>query len=66
MSLKYYALNDHCGSKPISKFVASEEQFDSIDECCRAKFPQSVSDCCEAGSCTLSGNLKFIPVSYYL
>ena len=65
MSLKFYAVDDHCGAKAMSEFRAMEERFDSLDECCRKKFPQSVSDCCEAGDngCSLSGSLKFIPVS---
>ena len=64
MALKYYADIGHCNTKATSMFRALEDRFDSLDECCRAKFPQSVSDCCEAGDgCSLSGNLKFIPVS---
>lgn len=68
MSLKFYAVDDHCGSKAMSEFRALEERFDSLDDCCRIKFPLSVSDCCEAGEdgCLRSGHLKFIPVSTFL
>lgn len=68
MSLKFYAVENHCDSKAMSKFRAMEERFDSLDECCRAKFPQSIADCCSVreGECSLSGNLKFIPVSIFL
>jgi hypothetical protein len=69
-SLKFYAVDDHCDAKDMSQFRLSEERFESLDECCRAKFPQSISDCCEAGNendglgCSLSGYVKFIPVSH--
>jgi hypothetical protein len=65
MALKFFADNDHCGTKSISTFKELEDRFDSLDECCQTKFPQSVSACCEAGDggCLLSGNFKFIPVS---
>jgi hypothetical protein len=65
MALKYYADSKHCGTKTVSTFRALEDRFDSLDECCQTKFPQSVSECCEAGDtgCSLSGNIKFIPVS---
>ena len=65
MELRYYADVDHCETKSLSKFQAMEDRFVSLDDCCRAKFPQNISDCCEAGGngCNLSGNLKFIPVS---
>ena len=68
MSLKFYAVDDHCGSKAMSEFRALEERFDSLDDCCRIKFPLSVSDCCDAGEdgCLRSGHLKFIPVSTFL
>ena len=67
MALKYYADDKHCGAKAKSTFRALEERFDSLDECCRAKFPLHISDCCEAGGngCALSGNIKFIPVSNF-
>ena len=67
MSLKYYANDNHCDVKAISEFRAMEERFDSLDDCCQAKFPQNISDCCEAAEngCLLSGNYKFIPVSTY-
>ena len=65
MLLKFYALDNYCAAKAMSEFRATEERFGSLDECCRSKFPQSVSDCCEAGDngCSLSGIFKFIPVS---
>jgi hypothetical protein len=65
MALKYYANSDFCSTKAMSKFRALEVRFDSLDDCCHTKFPQYVSDCCESsdGSCSLSGNLRFIPVS---
>lgn len=65
MSLKYYANDNHCDVKAISEFRAMEERFNSLEDCCRAKFPQNISDCCEAADngCSLSGNHKFIPVS---
>ena len=68
MLLKFYAVDDHCGTKAMSEFRAMEERFDSLDDCCRVKFPQSVSDCCETGDggCSLSGSMKYIPVSSFL
>ena len=65
MSLKYYANDNICDVKAISEFRAMEERFNSLEDCCRAKFPQNISDCCEAvdNGCSLSGNHKFIPVS---
>lgn len=65
MELKYYSVDNHCDAKAISSFWASEDRFDSLEECCQTKFPQSVSDCCNAGEngCSLSGNHKYIPVS---
>ena len=65
--LKFYAVHDHCGTKAMSEFRAMEERFDSLDDCCRVKFPQSVSDCCKAGDggCSLSGNIKYIPVRLF-
>lgn len=66
MTLKFYAINGrHCSSKAMSAFRAMEERFDSLDDCCRTKFPQNVSNCCQDGDgdCSLSGNIKFIPVS---
>ena len=67
MLLKFYAVDDHCGTKARSEFRAMEERFDSLDDCCRVKFPQSVSDCCETGDgdCSLSGSMKYIPVSSF-
>ena len=64
MMPKFYAINGHCGSKAMSEFRAMEERFDSLDDCCRAKFPHDISNCCKDGGddCSLSGNLKFIPV----
>ena len=64
MMPKFYAMNSHCGSKAMSEFRAMEERFDSLDDCCRAKFPHDISNCCKDGGddCSLSGNLKFIPV----
>ena len=66
MALKYYADDKSCGAKAMSAFRAFETRFDSLDECCHAKFPLHISDCCEAGDCTISGNVKFIPVSRFL
>jgi hypothetical protein len=66
MALKYYADDKSCVPKAMSAFRAFETRFDSLDECCHAKFPLHISDCCEAGDCTLSGNVKFIPVSRFL
>lgn len=68
MSAKFYAAGNHCDSKAMSEFQAMEERFDSLDDCCRAKFSQRVSDCCEShgDGCSLSGKLKFIPVSVIL
>jgi hypothetical protein len=68
MLVKFYAAGNHCDSKALSEFQAMEKRFDSLDDCCRAKFPQRVSDCCESHSdgCSLSGEMKFIPVSVIL
>ena len=65
MELKFYAVEDHCEARTLSEFRVMEEHFDSLDDCCRSNFPQSISDCCEAGDddCVLSGDTKFIPVS---
>ena len=65
MTLKYYAADDHCEQKALSQFRALEERFETLEDCCRAKFQSNVSECCAAGDseCSLSGNLKFIPVS---
>ena len=65
MALKYYADDKQCGTKAMSVFRALEDRFDSLDECCRAKFPLAISDCCEAGDggCALTGSFKYIPVS---
>jgi hypothetical protein len=67
MALKYYTPgnSDYCSAKAMSKFRALEVWFDSLDECCQTKFPQYVSDCRESsdGGCSLSGKLRFIPVS---
>jgi hypothetical protein len=66
MALKYYPTNsNYCSAKAMSKFRALEVWFHSLDECCHTKFPQYVSDCCESsdGGCSLSGKLRFIPVS---
>ena len=67
MELRYYADTDKCATKSLSKFQAMEDRFVSLDECCRAEFPQNISGCCEAGGdgCNLSGNLKYIPVSVF-
>ena len=67
MTPKFYVIDGHCDSKSMSEFRAMEERFDSLDDCCRTKFPQNISDCCKAGgnNCILSGNLKFIPVSTF-
>lgn len=67
VTLKYYATDDHCKTKALSAFRAMEDRFDLLDDCCRAKFPQNVSHCCEAGDngCILSGNLHYIPVSSF-
>lgn len=64
MSLKFFAVGDHCEQKALSQFKAIEDRFDSLDDCCRAKFAQNLSECCEAwdSGCALSGKLKFIPV----
>ena len=65
MSIKFYSTSDGCDHKALSKFRALEERFDSLDDCCRIKFLENVSDCCDnGGGCTLSGTLKFIPVSF--
>lgn len=61
MKENFYAVTNGCERKALSRFEALEERFDSLDDCCHAKFPQSVSDCCKT-DCILSGNLKFIPV----
>lgn len=66
MQLKFYAAGDHCDAKATSKFRAMEERYDSLADCCRAKFALSFSDCCKTtkGGCdNMSGNVKFIPVS---
>ena len=66
-SLKFFADDNHCKAKAMSEFIAMEARFDSLDECCRIKFPQGVSDCCKAGEgdCVLSGKSRFIPVSIF-
>lgn len=67
MTVKFFAATDHCGAKALSEFRVGEDRFDSLEECCRAKFTQSLSHCCEKmdghRGCTLSGSLKYIPVS---
>ena len=67
MAVKFFAVSDHCSIKALSEFRIWEDRFDSLDECCRAKFAQSLSYCCEKtgshGSCILSGLLNYIPVS---
>jgi hypothetical protein len=63
MTLNFFANGDHSDKKALSQFWSFEERlFDSLDNCCREKFPQNTSECCEAGGscCPLSGNLKFI------
>ena len=69
MTNKFFAIAEsgRCNRKPLSQFRSWEDRFDSIDDCCRTRFPESFSECCSAtdvGSCVLSGNLKYIPVSY--
>ena len=65
MTLKFYGAEDRCEAKAMSKFRAMEERFDSLESCCRVKFPQNLSDCCATrdDGCSLSGKVKFIPVS---
>jgi hypothetical protein len=66
MTTKFFADSDHCGKKHLSEFKVGEERFASLDDCCNAKFPQSISVCCGKeglGGCVLSGNVKYIPVS---
>ena len=65
--LKFYPVDGHCEAKALSEFRVMEDRFDSLDDCCRVKFPHGVSDCCETGedNCILSGNIKFIPVSIF-
>ena len=67
MTLKFYGAEDHCEAKAMSKFRAMEERFDSHESCCRVKFPHNVFGCCKArdGGCSLSGKVKFIPVSAF-
>jgi len=63
-TLKFFAASGHCSKKPLSEFSIWEERFDSLNDCCRTKFPETLSDCCDAkdlGSCVLSGNLRYIP-----
>ena len=63
MTLQFYSTGGSCKAKAMSKFRAMEERFDSLRKCCRAKFPNSLSDCCSAkDSDCLSGKIKFIPV----
>ena len=63
-SLMFFAIGDHCEQKALSQFKAMEERFESLDDCCRAKFAQSLSECCDAGDgdCALSGKLELVPV----
>lgn len=64
-SLKFFASVDGCNEKPLAHFRAWEERFDSLNDCCLAKFPENVSDCCSTNAgCILSGNTKYIPVSF--
>ena len=54
-----------CHKKSIVEFQSYEtEVFDSLDECCHKKFPNSVMSCCDAkdeGGCDESGVLKWLP-----
>lgn len=57
-----------CNKKPLEEFAAYEvEVFDTLLSCCREKFPNSISSCCDAegaGGCLESGLMKWIPDWY--
>ena len=54
-----------CDSKPMTEFKEFEnERFDTLDECCLAKFPNDLVNCCGAdglGGCIESGVVKYLP-----
>ena len=55
-----------CESKIQSEFDEQEEHetYGTLHSCCRDKFPNSLTSCCEAsgaGGCTLSGTIQWLP-----
>lgn len=54
-----------CNQKLLSDFEIWEyDVYDSLHDCCRDKFPNSMASCCDtegAGGCSLSGVVKWLP-----
>jgi hypothetical protein len=54
-----------CIKKPLQEIGASQsESFDSLDECCRDKFPNYITTCCDtagSGGCEELGVEKWLP-----
>ena len=57
--------SSECEKKLLTDFeVEGNEKFDTLHACCRDKFPNYITSCCEthgAGGCTLAGTVNWLP-----
>ena len=57
--------SNECNRKPLSEFETWENEiYDSLYDCCRDKFPNYITSCCEtpgSGGCPLSGVVQWLP-----
>ena len=65
-ALKFYPNHStsECGQKALGEFETWESRFESLDDCCRNTFPNSLSECCDVaglGGCVLSGDINYVP-----